>query len=165
MSKKKKIELKESISELKELRSSTANHRVKTRLLFLIKKDLSEYKTQEDLAVFLGVSIWSLRRWTNTYIDSGLDELIKISSGGKRREVIDKKLHSLIEKKLNDSENPLLSYKESISWIKEQTGIELEYNTVRTYMITNFKSKLKMPRKSHYKSDKEAVEVFKKPSN
>jgi len=164
MPKKKTFKLKESVSELKKLRCSISNHRLKTRLLFLIKNESSEYKTQEELSEYLGVSVWSLRRWTNTYIDFGLEELLKISSGGKRRKVIDEDLHKLIENKLNDSKNPLLGYKDSVNWIKEQTGLELKYNTVRTYMKTNFNSKLKTPRKSHYKSDPEAVEVFKKPS-
>ncbi len=41
---------------------------------------------------------------------------------------------------------------------------EINYHTLRSFMITNFDTKLKQPRKSHYKKDEEAFEAFKKTS-
>ena len=38
----------------------------------------------------------------------------------------------------------------------------MKYNTLRTYLIRHFGTKLRMPRKSHYKKDEQAIEAFKK---
>jgi len=161
---KERFKLQESIEELKELRKKTKNHRLKTRLLYLIIKDDSRYPTLDSLAVHLGVSVSSLRRWRIIYITKGLKALLTISNGGKRREVVTPDIHKGLEKKVKDFENPLLGYNHAIEWVKEEFGVVLKYNTLRTYMKRHFKTKLKVPRKSHYKRDNEAVELFKKPS-
>ena len=46
--------------------------------------------------------------------------------------------------------------------MNEHTSEIISYTTLRNYMITNFKTKLKSPRKSHYKKDEQAIEAFKK---
>ena len=161
----KNFKVSESKTSLNDLRKSTSNHRLKTRLLFLIEHDNPKYKTRKELASFLGVSVWSLQRWMKTYMNQGIEELLKISSGGKRRVVVTYKVHLLLEEKLKDYSNPLLSYKEAVTWVSEQADVFINYTTLRDYMVKNFKTKLKIPRKSHYKSDKQAVEVFKKLTN
>ncbi|MGY0408373.1 MAG: hypothetical protein ACWIPJ_08480 [Polaribacter sp.] len=40
----------------------------------------------------------------------------------------------------------------------------MKYNTLRTYLIRHFKTKIKVPRKSHYKKDDQAIEAFFKTS-
>ena len=47
---------------------------------------------------------------------------------------------------------------------KQEFGYEIKYHTVRSFMIRNFGSKLKTPRKSHYKKDEVAFDTFKKTS-
>jgi transposase len=161
----KDFKVNESKSRLKYLRKSISNHRLKTRILFLIEHDNPKYKTRKDLATFLDVSVWSLQRWIDIYMNKGIDELLNISSGGKRRVVVTNEVHLLLEEKLKDYSDPLLSYKEAVTWVSEQVGVLINYTTLRAYMIKNFKTKLKVPRKSHYKNDKQAVEVFKKLTN
>ena len=162
--KNERFKLKETIAELEDLRKNTKSFRLKTRLLYLIIKDDVRFKTLEALAQHLDVSVSSLSRWQVTYKKDGLSKLLTISNGGKRREVVTNDIHMGLELKVNDSENPLLGYNHAIEWVKEEFGIELKYNTLRTYMKRHFKTKLKVPRKSHYKKDDEAVELFKKPS-
>lgn len=162
--KKERFKLKETIKELEGLRKSTTNFRLKTRILYLIIKDDIRYKTLESLALHLNVSVASLGRWQTTYKQEGLSKLLTISNGGKRREVVTPDIHKGLELKVHDSENPLMGYKHAIEWVKEEFGVELKYNTLRTYMKRHFKTKLKVPRKSHYKKDDEAIELFKKPS-
>jgi len=162
--KNERFKLKETIKELEDLRSKTKNHRLKTRLLYLIIKDDSRYKTLESLSEQLDVSVSSLRRWRITYTTKGLSGLLTISNGGKRREVVTSTIHIGLEKKVKDSEDPLLGYNHAVEWVKEEFGVLLKYNTLRTYMKRHFKTKLKIPRKSHYKKDDEAVMLFKKPS-
>ena len=161
--KNERFKLKETIQELKDLRRKTKNHRLKTRLLYLIIKDDPRYPTLDSISQQLDVSVSSLRRWRITYQTKGLSHLLTISNGGKRREVVTSDIHKGLEKKVNDSVDPLLGYNHAVEWVKEKYGIVLKYNTLRTYMKRHFKTKLKVPRKSHYKKDDEAVQLFKKP--
>lgn len=165
MAYRKEFELKETIDHLEYLRKKASNQRIKTRLLFLILKDDPRFVTRADLGNYLGVSLWTMSRWRNTYISEGIEHYISSSQGGKRREVISVDIHKGLSDKLHDSKAPLLGYNHAVEWVKEQYGITLKYNTLRTYMKRHFGTKLKTPRKSHYKKDQQAIEVFKKPSN
>ena len=158
--KNERFKLKESIKELENLRSKTTNYRLKTRLLYLILKDDIRFHTLDLLAQQLDVSVSSLRRWRLVYQTKGLTQLLTISNGGKRREVVTADIHKGLALKVNDSENPLLGYNHAIEWVKDEFGVDLKYNTLRTYMKRHFKTKLKVPRKSHYKKDDQAVELF-----
>ena len=116
------------------------------------------------MAKFLGVNITTLNKWTDKYKDSGLQGMLEIKSGGKRRETVPGSIHKEIEDKLNDSTAPLQGYNDAVSWIKQEFGYEIKYHTVRAFMIRNFGTKLKIPRKSHYKKDEAAFVTFKKTS-
>lgn len=156
------IEIKEGLSELKFLRSREKNHRKKLRLQSVILTKEKKFKRRTDLATHLGIGIASLNRWTKVYKEFGLTAMLEISSGGLRRHSPLEMIHNELEVKLNDSSDPLLGYWDAVLWVKNNFGIEVEYNTLRTYLIRNFKTKLKSPRKSHYKKDEQAIEAFKK---
>ena len=156
------IEVKESLSELKSLRKREKNHRKKTRIQSLILTKEKRFKRRKDLASHLGIGIASLDRWTKVYKESGLTEMLKISSGGLRRHSPLEMIHNELKAKLRDSSDPLRGYWDAVLWVKDNFGIEVEYNTLRTYLIRNFETKLKSPRKSHYKKDEQAIEAFKK---
>ena len=79
----------------------------------------------------------------------GIKGLLTINSGGKRREAVPQSIHKEIEDKLNNSTAPLQGYTDAVSWIKQEFGYEIKYHTLRAFMIRNFGSKLKTPRKSH----------------
>lgn len=164
MASKTKIDIKESKQELENLRKSKKTEREKTRILFLLLKLGSRFNSQKELSEYLHVSESTLRRWTNTYNEFGLDKLLTIPLGGKRREVITPSIHSALKLKLEDSTNCLLGYNDAVDWVYHHYGVQIKYNTLRTYMKRHFGTKLKIPRKSHYKKDKQAIEVFKKLS-
>lgn len=99
------------------------------------------------------------------YIEKGLEGLLTISSGVSNHTKVPSSIHKGLELKLNDSSNPLLGYNEAVSWVKKEFDIDIKYNTLRTYMKRHFGTKLKVPRKSHYKKEEQAIAVFKKLSN
>jgi len=156
------IEIKEGLSKLKSLRNQEKNHRKKTRLQSLILTKEKKFKRRADLAAHLGVGISSLDRWTKVYKELGLNAMLEISSGGVRKHSTLEVIHNELEDKLNDSSDPLRGYWDAVLWVRDNFGIEVKYNTLRTYLIRNFKTKLKSPRKSHYKKDEQAIEAFKK---
>ncbi len=156
------IEIKEGLQELKFLRNREKIHRKKTRLQSLILTKQKKFKRREDLATHLGIGIATLNRWTKVYKESGLTAMLEISSGGLRKHSTIEAIHNELEDKLNNSNDPLLGYWDAVLWVRDNFEIEVKYNTLRTYLIRNFKTKLKSPRKSHYKKNEQAIEAFKK---
>jgi len=156
------ITIKENLETLKSLHKKEKSQKKKLRLLSLILTKEEKFSRRVDLAKFLGVNIDTLNRWTKKYKEEGLQGLLTIKGGGKRREAIPASIHKKIEAKLNDSTAPLQGYNDAVSWIKKEFGYEIKYHTVRAFMIRNFGTKLKMPRKSHYKKNEVAFETFKK---
>jgi transposase len=157
--------VKESKDYLETLRKKSKSHRVKTRILFLLLKQSDQITKQSDLALHLNVSESSIRRWAKIYSESGLETMLKISNGGKRRMVVTPDIHIGLEEKLKNSSDPLLGYNDALAWVELHYGMRFKYNTLRTYMKRHFSSKLKIPRKSHYKKEEKAIAVFKKLSN
>jgi len=156
------ITIKESISTLKSLHKKEKSQKIKLRLLSLILTKEEKFVRRVDLAKFLGVNIDTLNKWTGKYKKLGLKQMLSVNSGGKRREVVPKSIHKEIEDKLNNSTAPLQGYTDAVTWIKQEFGYDIKYHTVRAFMIQNFGSKLKTPRKSHYKKDEVAFSTFKK---
>ncbi|NPD47645.1 hypothetical protein HNS38_17255 [Lentimicrobium sp. L6] len=99
------------------------------------------------------------------YKEFGIEKMLVISNGGKRREVVPSHIQKDLEAKLNNSTDPLLNYKGAVEWVKNEFNIELKYNIFRMYLIRNFRSKLKSPRKSHYKKNDQATKAFKKTTS
>jgi len=164
MGKRFNLIIEESLSTLKTLRKKEKNQKKKLRLLSLILTKENRFSRRVDLAEYLGVNIDTLNTWTKKYKEHGLTGLLSINSGGKRRESIPQSIHKEIECKLNDSNHPLQGYTDAVSWVKQEFGYEIKYHTLRAFMIRNFGSKLKIPRKSHYKKDEVAIDTFKKTS-
>jgi len=131
------ISIKESLKDLKEKYKKEPNQKLKLRLKCLIYTKESKFKTQTILATHLGIDYSSLKRWFKQYKEEGLDSYLSIKSGGNKPSIITAEIHE---------------------------HLEMEYNTVRTYLIRHFKTKIKQPRKSHYKKDEQAIEAFFKTS-
>jgi len=73
--------------------------------------------------------------------------------------------HNMLETKLNNSQNGLQGYVELKDWIEKESGKTFNYNTLLYYCIMNFKSSVKVARKSHIKKDENEVNTFKKTSD
>ena len=162
MARKSNIEVKESIESLKKAYFTEKNHRIRTRIKCLILLKEKKFKGQLEIAIHLGVDYATVKRWLKQYNEEGLKSLIIFKSGGKRKSVINSEVHQSLLTKLNDSNEPLLGYWDAVLWVNNNHGIEIKYNTLRTYLIRHFKTKLKAPRKSHYKKDEQVIEAFKK---
>ena len=119
-----------------------------------------DFKKQEDLAYHLCIGHSTLKRWLRKYKNEGLSSYIKEPVRGKPKSIVSAELHKALESKLKDPDNPLQSYLDAVVWARKNYGIEIKYHSLRKYLITNFKGKLKVPRKSHYKKDVRAVEAF-----
>ena len=164
MGKRAIINIKESEDELNEMYKRTRGYKNKKKILSLKLTRARKFDTRLELAKHLGVDVKTLYVWTKKYLEHGIIYLMESTSGGKHRKVVPDILRDALDKKLKDSSNPLKGYTDAVLWAKEEHNIDVNYHTIRSFMITNFGSKLKQPRKSHYKKDELAFETFKKTS-
>ena len=160
MSYQSKIMVNEELSYLQERLHKCKNNKVKLKLKCLILLKKSPKKKQEDLAIHLSVGYSTIRRWLAAYHNNGLEDFLQINRNGGRKNIITKEIHNALEVKLQDSTNSLLGYWDAVRWIKAEFNIDMKYNTLRMYLKKHFKTKLKSPRKSHYKKDEQAIEAF-----
>jgi len=164
MGKKVEIHIKEDIKELDLLYRKSRGFKIKRRIKSLILTKLNKFETRLKLAKHLGIDVKTLYTWTKIYKEKGLEAMLRSSSGGKRREVITGNIKEKLAQKLHDSTSPLHGYTDAVRWVRNEFDLEINYHTLRSFMIVNFGTKLKQPRKSHYKKDEKAFETFKKTS-
>ena len=164
MASKTKINIKEDLSDLKRLLKSERDTLIANRIRCLIFLKEEKFKKRKDLADHLCISYASLKRWLKMYRETGLEFFLCIKQSTGRKNSIPEEIHNALFEKLHESTSSFISYKEAVLWIQDNYNVQVKYETLRTYMIRNFKSKLKSPRKSHYKKDEQAVKVFKKTS-
>lgn len=164
MGKRAVIHIKEDSEKLDLLYKKSKGIKTKRRIKSLILTKLNKFETREKLAKYLGIDIKTLYTWTKTYQEDGLEAMLTLSSGGQRRQKVTKDIKEKLGQKLHNSTSPLHGYTDAVQWIRKEFGIEINYHTLRSFMIVNFGTKLKQPRKSHYKKDEKAFEAFKKTS-
>lgn len=164
MGKQIAIHIKEDFEELDLLYKKIRGFKIKRRLKSLILTKLNKFETRKKLAKHLGVDVKTLYTWTKKYQEDGLESMLNSSSGGKRREIVTENIKKKLQEKLHNSTSPLQGYTDAVQWVRKEFGVEINYHTLRSFMIVNFGTKIKQPRKSHYKKDEKAFETFKKTS-
>ncbi len=159
---KTKVTVLESLDFLKSTYMKEQKIRIKTRLKFLMILKENPTIKRGDLTKMLHLGATTQLEWTQQYKEFGFEHFTKIHSGGNKKSFISSELHDALEKKVHDSKDPLLGYKDAVEWVKKNFNQDIKYNTLRTYLIRNFKTKKKHPRKSHYKKNEDAIVAFKK---
>ena len=135
------IEIKEDKETLEKSFKSSKNFKVRQRIQSLLLIQEQKFKRQVDLAIYLGVGHFTLKTWIKQYKEFAFDSLVIIKSGGNYKGVISDSLHKALEEKMNDSKAPLLAYWHAVSWVKEHHSQEINYQTLRSYLIRNFKQR------------------------
>ena len=68
--------------------------------------------------------------------------MLSSSSGGQRREKVTENIKKELQKKLHNSTSPLQGYTDAVQWVRKEFGVEINYHTLRSFMIINFGTKL-----------------------
>jgi len=165
MPKKKEVYISESAEYLTKLLRNSKSSFTKSRLKCILLLKSNKYSKRKDLANNLKITYSTLKKWITQYEKEGLDSFITTKHSSNRSSVISPQTHSLLEKKLKNCTDPLQSYTEAQRWISDLQNESIPYSTVNAYLKRKFGTKLKMPRKSHYKQDEIEVSSFKKPKN
>lgn len=150
----------ESLSELKNLRLKQPTLSKQKRIDCLIHIKTSKFRTRQKLATHLGIHIRTQERWLTKYRDGGISSLLSDLSKARPSKFITPEIHDALKSKLSSSNLPLLGYWEAQQWVEKEFGVQIKYHWLRKYLITHFGTKLKSPRKSHYKKDEQAIEAF-----
>ena len=164
MGKRVVIHIKEDSKELDLLYKKSKGFKSKRRIKSLILTKLNKFETRQQLATYLGVDLKTLYTWTKVYQEEGLEAMLTSSSGGQRRQKVTDNIKEKLEQKLHNSRSPLHGYTDAVLWVKKEFNVDINYHTLRSFMIVNFGTKLKQPRKSHYKKNEKAFAAFKKTS-
>lgn len=164
MAKPREFLIKESALELKALRKRQCIFKYEKRLIWLESILTNRFKTRKQLADYLNITPKTSERWTVKYMDNGIDGLLSDEPKQIRSRIITPEMHNGLEAKVNSSTNPFLGYWDAQNWVYQTYGIEVKYHLLRHYLIQHFKTKLKSPRKSHYKKDDHAEKAFLKTS-
>jgi transposase len=130
-----------------------------------LKQNEKEGISKREVAKLAGVDPNSVQNWRTLYLNSGIDGLLKHQKTGFKPSVFNAIEHNMLETKLNNSQNGLQGYVELKDWIEKESGKAFNYNTLLYYCIRNFKSSVKVARKSHIKKDENEVNTFKKTSD
>lgn len=165
MSLRQSIIIKESLEELSSLKKKQINFKSiqKVQLLEVIKKSPKVLRSKSARAV--GVSTRTQERWLKTYQENGIEVLIAKQKSSKKSSIITDEIHQGLHKRVYSSNDCFRGYWDAQQWVQDTYGVAVTYFNLRAYMIKHFKTKLKKPRKSHYKKDKQAYESFLKNPN
>ncbi len=154
------FEIKESLRELKNLRLKQHTLSKQKRVDCLIHLKTSKFKTRQELASHLGVHIRTQERWLKAYRAGGITSCISNEPQVRPSKIITPQIHDALKAKVKSSDSPFLGYWEAQQWVENTFNVKIQYHWLRKYLITHFKTKLKSPRKSHYKKDEQDIEAF-----
>ncbi len=157
--------IKETEKEIKNLLKQTIPFiGQRLRVLLILKQNEKTGISKREVAKLAVVDPNSVHKWRTLYINEGIEGLMKHQRTGFKPSVFNTTEHTLLETKLNDSQNGLQGYVELKDWIEKETGKTFHYNTLLYYCIRNFKSRVKVARKNHVKKDENQGISFKKTS-
>ncbi|MGL1889948.1 MAG: hypothetical protein OCD76_25775, partial [Reichenbachiella sp.] len=154
------LEIKESLSTLKDLRGKQTSLGKQRRVYALICLKESKFTTRQELANHLGVNIRSLEKWVFQYKASGLEDLLLNKPRRKGSKIITSQIHQGLEERAKDPANPFKGYWDAQQWANERYNVNISYHWLRKYMIQHFETKVKRPRKSHINKDPLAADAF-----
>lgn len=158
-----KVEITESIEELKTLVSKQTNVRLRDRVraLYLCKTGLAQ--TRRELAAMLGCHESTIYRWLCSYQNQGLAGLMEVkASPGKPSKLASEVLNKL-RARLAERVG-FRSYGEIQSWLERECGVSAAYQTVHGIVRYQLNSKLKQPRPVSADADPQVQSTFKKNS-
>jgi len=163
MARVKTLVIKETEKEIKKhLKVSIPFIGQRLRVLLILKQNEKTGISKREVAKLAGVDPNSVQNWRTMYIKGGIEGLMKHKKVGFKPSVFNAFEHEKMKTKLNDPQNGLQGYVELKAWLEQLTGKVYNYNTLLYYCIKNFKSSVKVARKSHVKKDEKAGETFKK---
>lgn len=160
MAKAQEFIITESREQLKIIRKKQTSFKIEKRVVWLMYIQEGKFKTRRELCDYLDINPRTQERWTKQYINDGIEVLLSDLPKNRKSKIITPEIHEGLSQRVNSSDKGFLGYWDAQQWVETQYGVQVKYHWLRQYMIKHFKTKLKSPRKSHYKKDDQAVDTF-----
>lgn len=161
MARKAEIKIKESVIELKRLRSKQSNLKSRQRLNALIEVKKQSTRSRLELAQYLGIGKRTLETWLSIYKNEGIEGIVQVKPRRKGSRIITEEIHQALKERVTSKEAAFLGYWDAHQWVQKEYGIQISYYYLRRYLISRFGTKVKSTRKSHIKKDGHSVVLFK----
>ena len=155
-----KIEIKETIDELKKLIKQSDDIKVKERLQVLYLLKSGQVTTLKALSQFLVKDTSTLFRWLKQYKKGGLAKLLTIYKPSGKPSSIPANIIENLQQKLQEPTG-FNSYQKIQEWLKNEHQLDVGYFVVYRVVRRLLKAKPKVPRPTSSKQDKAAVQRFK----
>jgi transposase len=155
------VEVKESVSELRQHQKRFPSKFKALQMLIIIKQQgsLSKYK----LASLLGSGHSSVVNWRRIYLQGGIEALLIENRGGFKKGKITAVAEKKLASRLHNPKEGFRSFIEIQQWLLKEFDIDMEYHAVNKYVKRKFGARLKVSRKSHVQKSPATEAVFKKP--
>ena len=156
-----KLDITETVDELKKLlgEQRTAFGKERVQALYLLK--LNKVKTIQELAQNLGRDRTTVQRWLRRYRSAGISELLKPQENWGRKPEIPLWAQRALNKQLHEPQG-FHSYGEIQSWLEKTLGVSVSYKVVHRTVHYKLKGKLKRPRPQSLGQNPMQVAAFKK---
>jgi len=166
MAKAKEIFIQESVEDLQKYlrRASCPTIKKRIKMLIVIKNRAPEMLAKNELAKLNKCNHNSINTWRRLYIAGGMDAITQHKWTGTKSKHISEEQHQQMAEKLSNPVNGLVGYKELLNWVESEFDISMKYTTLYEYTRRNFKTKIKVARKSHVKKNEDELTAFKKNS-
>jgi transposase len=160
MSRPLKLDIKESVADLKTLlgQQKTAQGKERVQALYLLK--LGEKKTITALATLLGRHRVTIQDWLALYRAGGMKALLAEKHARGRQSSIPPWAVKALHKRLQQPEG-FASYERIQQWLDDTLGVKASYAAVYRLAHYKLKAKLKVAKRQSPEQDPEKVQLFK----
>ncbi|MEM6722375.1 MAG: winged helix-turn-helix domain-containing protein [Bacteroidota bacterium] len=160
MGRTRQTEIKESLSTLDSYKQKALNYKASKKLDLLLLISTDTYGTLEEIATHLSISIATLHRWLYKYRAVGINQYLSPEIRDRNSKLITPDIHRALADRLHDPEKSFNGFKDAQDWLKQEFGLDIEYQWLWKYMTTKLEAKLKVPRKTNVHKDEEASADF-----
>ena len=129
----------------------------KKERLQVIKLLLETPKSYQEVADIVGRSRRIIIEWVKNFREGGISKLLIRGNGGGRKSVVSDDVKEALVEKLREGE--FRTARQFRKWLQEEHGVEIGLKGVY-YHLGKLGGRLKVPRPSHTKKDKQQVEQF-----
>ncbi|PPS38787.1 helix-turn-helix domain-containing protein [Chroococcidiopsis sp. TS-821] len=156
-----KLEIAESVEDLKQLlrAQKSASDKERIQLLYLLKSE--QAKTVQAAAELLGRHRVTVQEWLRLYRQGGLVGLLTRKPCLGRQHSIPQWAQDALSQRLQQEEG-FNSYGEICQWLENQLGIVSPYKTVHQLVHYRLKASPKVARPVSAQQSPEQVETYKK---
>lgn len=136
-----KIEITESVDDLKQLlvKQKDTSKRERIQVLYLLKS--GQFQQVLDVAEAVGRDRTTVQRWLRKYRSGGLDKLLAPRMGQGRKRAIPPEAMLKLQKRLQEP-NKFSSYGEIQQWLQECCGVSVNYPVVHSTVRYRLRVKL-----------------------